>query len=168
MLCLLFIKTIVMGVLQHIQHQVSALNDLIKINNDRIAGYQKAIEGTEETRLNLLFNDLIDQSKHNISELREYIHVLGGSPTDGTTLSGKFHNTWIDVKATFINKDRHGILADCEHNEDIAKSAYRKALDDKELIWEDTKVVIILSSQLDGLKTSHDTVKSLRDAAVDA
>jgi uncharacterized protein (TIGR02284 family) len=157
-----------MGVLQHIQHQISALNDLIKINNDRIAGYEKANEATDETGLNLLFNEYIDQSKNYVSEIRDYIHVLGGSPTDGTTLSGKFYHAWMDVKAAFINKDRHGILADCEYGEDVAKKAYRSALDDKELIWEDDKVVDLLTNQLEGLKIAHDTVKSLRDAAVNA
>lgn len=155
-----------MGVLQHIQHQISALNDLIKINNDRIAGYEKANEATDETGLNLLFNEYIDQSKNYVSEIREYIHVLGGNPTDGTTLSGKFYHTWMDVKAAFINKDRHGILADCEYGEDIAKKSYRSALDDKELIWEDEKVVALLTSHLEGLRIAHDTVKGLRDAAV--
>ena len=157
-----------MGVLQHIQHQISALNDLIKINNDRIAGYEKANEATDETGLNLLFNEYIDQSKNYVSEIRDYIHVLGGSPTDGTTLSGKFYHAWMDVKAPFVNKDRHGILADCEYGEDVAKKAYRSALDDKELIWEDDKVVDLLTNQLDGLKIAHDTVKGLRDAAVNA
>lgn len=166
MLCLLFIKTIIMGVLQHIQHQISALNDLIKINNDRIAGYQKALESIDETGLNLLFNEYIDQSKNYVSELREYIHVLGGHPADGTTLSGKFYHAWMDVKATFMNKDKHSILADCEHGEDIAKKAYRKALDDKELIWEDERVVSILNNHLDGLRIAHDTIKALRDAEV--
>jgi uncharacterized protein (TIGR02284 family) len=157
-----------MGVLQHVQHQISALNDLIKINNDRIAGYQKANEATDETGLNLLFNGYIDQSKSYVSEIRDYIHVLGGDPADGTTLSGKFYHTWMDVKSVFINKDRHGILADCEYGEDIAKKAYRAALDDKELIWEDEQVVSLLNNHLEGLKKAHDTVKALRDTVVNA
>lgn len=152
-----------MGVLQHIQHQISALNDLIKINNDRIAGYQKALESIDETGFNLLFNEYIDQSKNNVTELKEYILVLGGSPTDGTSLSGKFYHTWINVKAAFINKDKQGILADCEYGEDVIIKAYRKAQDDKELIWEDDKVVNLLAYQLNGFKASHDAIKSLRD-----
>jgi uncharacterized protein (TIGR02284 family) len=153
-----------MGVLQHIQHQISALNDLIKINNDRIAGFQKALEDSNETGLILLFNEYIDQSKNNITELKEYIHVLGGQPTDGTTLSGKFYHIWVNVKTAFINKDKHGILSDCEYGEDLIIKVYRKAQDDKELIWEDDKVVNLLVWQLNGFKTSHDTIKGLRDA----
>ena len=152
-----------MGTLQHIQHQISALNDLIKINNDRVAGYQKALEDSTDSDLILLFNEYVDQSKNNVKELKEYIHVLGGQPADGTTLSGKFYHTWINLKAAFINKDKQGILADCEYGEDVIIGAYRKAQDDKELIWEDDKVVNLLAWQLEGFKTSHETIKALRD-----
>jgi len=152
-----------MGVLQHVQHQISALNDLIKINNDRVAGYQKAIEATDEAGLNLLFNEYIDQSKNYVNEIRDYIHVLGGDPTEGTSLSGKFYQAWMDVKSVFGSKDNHSILSDCEYGEDIAKKAYRAALDDKELIWEDEQVVVLLNNHLEGLKKAHGAVKSLRD-----
>ena len=157
-----------MGILQHIQHQISAVNDLIKINNDRIAGYEKAIDGTTDADLKELFPEFIEQSKKYVSDLNEHMHYLGGDPAAGTTLSGKVYHTWIDVKATFTGKDRHSILSDCEYGEDVAKSAYRKASDDKELIWEDDKIASILADHLEGLKTAHDTVKLLRDAAVKA
>lgn len=153
-----------MGTLQHIQHQISALNDLIKVNNDRIAGYQKAVEGTDEVGLKTVFEGYIDQSRGYVNELNDYIHHLGGSPADGTTLSGKFYHAWMDVKAAFTKKDNHSVLSDCEYGEDVAKSAYRKALDDKELIWEDAKVVALLNSHLNGLKISHDAIKALRDS----
>ncbi|GGH02712.1 hypothetical protein GCM10007352_05070 [Mucilaginibacter phyllosphaerae] len=154
-----------MGTLQHIQHQISALNDLIKINNDRIAGYQKAVEGTEDAALKTVFDGYIDQSKGYINQLNDYIHVLGGSPADGTTLSGKVYHAWMDVKSAFAKKDNHSVLADCEYGEDVAKGSYRKALDDKELIWEDEKVVTLLNNHLSGLKIAHDAIKALRDSS---
>jgi uncharacterized protein (TIGR02284 family) len=153
-----------MGTLQHIQHQISALNDLIKINNDRIAGYQKAIEGAEDISLKTVFEGYADQSKGYVNELNDYIHVLGGSPADGTTLAGKFYHAWMDVKSAFVKKDNLSILSDCEYGEDVAKGSYRKALDDKELIWEDQKVVSLLTDHLNGLKMAHDAIKALRDS----
>jgi uncharacterized protein (TIGR02284 family) len=153
-----------MGTLQHIQHQISALNDLIRINNDRITGYQKAIEGTADASLKTVFEGYVDQSKGYINQLNDYIHLLGGQPTDGTTLSGKFYHAWMDVKSAFSKKDNHSILSDCENGEDVAKSAYRKALDDKELIWEDEKLVALLNNHMNGLKISHDAIKALRDS----
>lgn len=153
-----------MGTLQHIQHQISALNDLIKINNDRIAGYQKGIEGTEDGSLKTLFAGYADQSTGYVNELNDYIHQLGGSPADGTTLSGKFYHAWMDVKSAFTKKDDHSVLSDCEYGEDVAKGAYRKALDDKELIWEDEKVLTLLNAHMNGLKIAHDAIKALRDS----
>ncbi len=164
MLCYLTKTNVTMGTLQHIQHQISALNDLIKINNDRITGYQKAVEGTDDLSLKAVFEGYADQSKGYVNELNDYIHLLGGSPTDGTTLSGKFYHAWMDVKSAFSKRDNLSILSDCEYGEDVAKGSYRRALDDKELIWEDEKVVSLLSNQLNGLKMAHDAVKALRDS----
>ncbi|TWR25806.1 PA2169 family four-helix-bundle protein [Mucilaginibacter pallidiroseus] len=153
-----------MGTLQHIQHQISALNDLIKINNDRIAGYKKAIEGTTDEPLKSIFAGYADQSAGYVNELNDYIHKLGGSPADGTTLSGKVYHAWMDVKSAFGKKDDHAVLSECEYGEDVAKAAYRKALDDKELIWEDEKVLALLNSHMSGLKIAHDAIKALRDS----
>ena len=155
-----------MGILQHIEHQISALNDLVKINYDRIAGYEKGIEAIADEDLKNLFAGYIDQSKNNINEIKEHLHVLGGDPATGTTLAGKVYHTWIDVKARFTKKDRHSILSDCEYGEDVANSAYRNACDDKELIWKDERVVSILTHQLKDLKAAHDNIKELRDASV--
>ena len=155
-----------MGILQHIEHQISALNDLVRINNDRITGYEKAIEGAIDADLKKLFTEYIEDSKKYNAELRDHLHVLGGDPSTGTTIAGKFYHTWIDVRAKFSAKDRQSILSDCEYGEDVANTAYRNALDDKELIWKDDKVVTMLSHQLKELKVSHDHIKELRDAAI--
>ena len=155
-----------MGILQHIEHQIAALNDLVRINNDRITGYEKAIEGAIDADLKKLFTEYIEDSKKYNAELRDHLHVLGGDPSTGTTIAGKFYHTWIDVRAKFSAKDRLSILSDCEYGEDVANAAYRNALDDKELIWKDDKVVTMLSHQLKELKVSHDHIKELRDAAI--
>jgi len=155
-----------MGILQHVEHQISALNDLIKINNDRIVGYEKGLESTNDTDLKSLFARYIEQSKQNKAELTDKLHILGGDPSTGTTIAGKFYHAWIDVRAKFTKKDRHSILADCEYGEDVANSAYRNALDDKELIWKSDDIVTMLTRQLKLLKDAHDSIRDLRDAAI--
>jgi uncharacterized protein (TIGR02284 family) len=159
---LLFKSKIKMGTLQHIQHQISAINDLIRINNDRVTGYEKALGDTEEPELQQLFKKHIEQSNKNTAELKELIHSLGGDPADGTTLSGKFYHTWLDIKSKLTGKDKKSILGDCEYGEDAAEKAYRDALDDKELIWQDKQVMALLTHHLKGLKAAHDRVLELR------
>lgn len=153
-----------MGTLQHIQHQISALNDLVKTNNDRITGYKKAILDTDDASLKTVFESYTDQSSGYVNELNDYIHHLGGTPTDGTTLSGKVYHTWMDLKAAFGKPEMSSLLSDCEYGEDVARNSYEKALEDKELIWEDDEVVTLLNNHLSGLKMAHDAVKALRDS----
>lgn len=47
-------------IMENVKNQslvVSALNDLLKINNDRVQGYQKAIELTSDENLKHYFNN---------------------------------------------------------------------------------------------------------------
>ena len=82
---------------------VEVLNDLIEINNDRIAGYHRAIKETEGEDMDLkaIFNRMADESRQYIAELTQEVVKLGGQPETGTTNSGKIYRAWMDVKATF-------------------------------------------------------------------
>ncbi len=153
-----------MATIEAAEHQVSALNDLIKINNDRIVGYQKGLEGTEDADLKTLFSGYIAQSQKNATELEALVTSLGGEPTDATTTAGKFYHAWMDVKSAFTGKDRHSILADCEYGEDVAKKAYKEALSDSDLNWNAAASSTIIS-QNEGILSAHNEVKALRDAA---
>ncbi|HEY4198513.1 MAG TPA: PA2169 family four-helix-bundle protein [Mucilaginibacter sp.] len=154
-----------MGLLQHIEHQISALNDLILVNNDRVSGYTSALEHINDEDLQKIFKECIQQSQSNVAQLIEYIHTLGGSPSNGTSLSGKVFQTWSSLKARITRQDRFSLLGDCERGEDMAKTAYREALDDKELIWKDPVIVKILTKQEAQLKALHEKIKVLRDAS---
>src|SRR6185312_15682061 len=92
------------------------LNDLIKINNDRIEGYKKATEelSPEDDDLRVIFAELSRQSATNKSQLVEEVQVLGEEPESGTTTAGKVYRAWMDVKALFTGHDRKTILANCE------------------------------------------------------
>ncbi|MDB5145376.1 MAG: family four-helix-bundle protein [Mucilaginibacter sp.] len=156
-----------MKTLQNIEHQVSALNDLIRINNDRITGYKKRMDITLDDDLDYLFSKFIYQSRQNMDELTQYIYLLGGKPADGTTLSGKFYHAWMDFKSALYRQSRQTMLDYCEYGEDVAKSTYQKAIDDKEINWN-KKVINIIKDQRDGLKISHKLIKELRDSSATA
>ena len=139
-----------------------ALNDLIKINNDRIIGYEKAVEATTDDDLKIYFNELGTQSKNFKSELESQMNHLGGTVVGGTTLPGKFYHAWMDLKSTFTGKNRHSILEDCEFGEDAAKKSYQTAINDADLNW-DHKIIAKLEIQLNKIKEVHEKMKDLRD-----
>lgn len=140
------------------------LNDLIRINNDRTAGYINASEEARDIDVDLeaTFHTMADESRKYVAALSKEVSRLGGEPATGTTNSGKIYRTWMDVKAAFSGKDRQAILESCEFGEDAAQKAYKEALASDAEMSADTRQLI--TGQQSSLKTSHDIIKKFRDA----
>ena len=142
---------------------IGVLNDLIRINNDRIEGYQRAATEARDIDVDLrgIFNRMSDESRQYASELTQEVVKLGGEPATGTTTSGKIYRVWMDVKATFSGKDRQAVLENCEFGEDAAQKAYNSALESDAEMSADIRQLI--TNQKASLKTSHDVIKKYRD-----
>jgi len=149
--------------MENTEKALDVINDLIKINNDRAAGFQKAgkdLEG-DENGLIPVFNKLAGESRQYVAELTDIAQQYGGEPAEGTSTSGDLHRAWIDIKSAFTGSDLLAILNECERGEDAAKSAYQDALDpENELSAE---LAHVLQIQQQGITEGHDLIKSLRD-----
>ena len=143
---------------------IEVLNDLIRINNDRVEGYQKAITKTDESDadLRIMFSRMADESRTYSKDLENEVRRLGGEPASGTTASGKVYRVWMDVKSGISSAERKSVLEECEFGEDAAQRAYEKALDTSNDLPLDLKVMI--QSEQSSLKNAHDTIKSYRDS----
>lgn len=139
------------------------LNDLVEINNDRIVGYEKAIEELhpEDSDLKSLFAQMIVESQKLKMELATEVQRYGSDIETGTTNSGKIYRAWMDVKAIFTGHDRKTVLNNCEFGEDAAQKAYKTALD-MDNLSEDVRALI--TQQKAKLRVSHDEIKALRDS----
>jgi uncharacterized protein (TIGR02284 family) len=142
---------------------ISAFNSLIVINNDRIEGYKTAEAEAQETDLKMLFSDLMETSVQNRKELVAEVKRLGGTPDEGTRVTGKFFRVWMDAKAALTGNDREAILDSCEYGEDVILKTYKKVLIQDH---QDTnsKEQDMLNKHYALLKVDHDKVKQLRDA----
>lgn len=142
---------------------VEVLNDLIEINNDRIVGYERAIEETEaeDSDLKSIFSQMASESRQFKQELSNLVATMGGEVETGTTASGKIYRAWMDVKATFTGHSRKSVLENCEFGEDAAQKAYRTALQDEDL---PTSLRELVMQQQQALKLSHDKIKLMRDS----
>lgn len=140
------------------------LNDLIKINNDRIEGYNKAISelDAEGADLKVLFEGMKAESAMYKQELTNKVTSLGEDKATGTRLDGKIYRAWMDVKATFSGNTRKTVLESCEFGEDAAQKAYRSALAADSELSADARQLV--SKQQTSLKASHDKIKQLRDS----
>jgi uncharacterized protein (TIGR02284 family) len=143
---------------------IEVLNDLIEINNDRIAGFEKAIKDLDEGNIDLksVFEKFAVQSRENAIALTNEVNQNGGEPETGSGALGAIHRAWIDVKATFGGRDRKSILEECERGEDAIKKAYASALEtDNNLTAQMVQLIMQQKSVIDA---GHDQIKALRDS----
>lgn len=139
------------------------LNDLIEINNDRVAGFEKAIADIKDENIDLkeVFQRYAAQSRRNSEELAALVGNADEVET-GNSVSGTLHRAWIDVKSLFGGSDRASILSEAERGEDAIKKAYQDALSSEDLPADALSTV---QSQATEINAAHDEIKALRDAA---
>ena len=145
------------------ESSISVINDLIEINNDRVAGFEKAISDINDENVDLkeLFMAYAEQSRKNGQELAAIVGSADEVET-GNSVSGTLHRAWIDVKSLFGGSDRASILSEAERGEDAIKKAYQDALTDGNLPYD---AVELVRSQAQGINSAHDKIKALRDIA---
>ena len=146
----------------NLEKQAETLNDLVLINNDRVKGYQKAIDELkpEDSDLASIFQERVDQSRRFGEELVVHVHRSGEDVAEGTMASGKIYRAWMDVKAFFSGNNRKAILENCEFGEDAALRAYEEALKCENLTPEQRALVIRQQTEI---QASHNQIKSMRD-----
>jgi uncharacterized protein (TIGR02284 family) len=139
------------------------LNDLIRINHDRVEGYEKAVKelSVNDTDLKALFKRYASESNTYADALSAKVIENGGSPSADTTISGKIYRLWMEVRAAVSDKERKTILSTCEFGEDAAQKAYKEALESDVKMPASIRDIII--GQKLSLKSAHDEVKHYRD-----
>ncbi|GAB3899167.1 PA2169 family four-helix-bundle protein [Larkinella knui] len=141
---------------------VDSLNDLVKINNDRIQGYEKSVEDTDDANLDDIFRHNIIQSQQFRSELADHIVRIDGtgvSDATSTDVSSKIHRAWIDIKSALTSKDDQAVLSSVEFGENAAIEAYEEAIEKDHI---PAYIREVLQNQLNQLKIARDRVVALR------
>lgn len=134
---------------------ITGLNNLIQINNDRIQGYITAAKETDDSDLKNVFSEMMQTSQECRKELSAEVTKLGGTPTEGTTVSGKFYRAWMDVKAALSSKDRKAILNSCEFGEDVAVKTYEEELESDHFDAEHSGMVKEQYSKIKEIGRAH-------------
>ena len=118
------------------------LNELLKVNNDRIEIYRRAIKEINEHDLKLVFESAIEESKKIEAVLTLEIFKRNSVPdVDGTTRAGELYRFWLGVREFFNGKDYNSIVKGCKFVEYSVQKTYRKALQHEGLSLELSKIL---------------------------
>jgi uncharacterized protein (TIGR02284 family) len=112
---------------------LNILNDLIRINIDRITGYEKAAhaETTPEPEIRDIFYRMATDSRAYVNTLHAEVLHLGGAPVTQSTISGKIHLHWLEGKNSFDGVDTPSRLGASLAAELAVQKAYEQALDEQ-------------------------------------
>ena len=137
-----------------------ALHSLIATLQDSQKGFSEIGEQLKDETLKRFFLAESLKRANFRAELENELHRLGEHDVkESGTTAGAIHRVWGDLKAKLGGGD-HTLLESAEQGEDEAKKAYKDALE------QDLPLPIrqLLSEQQAHILTSHDFVKSHRDA----
>lgn len=141
-----------------------SLNDLIKINTERISDYKKITDELEVSNLDIysVCDNIIYQSQVNNIELENLSNKIACTLAY-TYTSGKTHRIWLKLKGVFIAKDRISILNFMDFNEEAAEKAYEYVINEVSISSE---IKNILTRQQLSLKTLHEIIKQINDSEI--
>lgn len=141
---------------------ISTINNLIETLKDGEKGFKEAANAVRDPQLKSLFQEYSQQRSRFARELQSQAQSLGElKPEKSSSAAGAMHRAWISLKSAVTSGDDKAILSECERGEDSAVHEYEEAMQDglsgpaRELV----------SRQFSEIKSAHDRVKHLRDAA---
>jgi uncharacterized protein (TIGR02284 family) len=141
---------------------ISTVNSLIETLKDGEKGFREAAEAVKDPQLKSLFQEYSQQRSRFANELQTQARNLGESdPEKTSSAAGAMHRAWINIKSAVTSGDDKAILSECERGEDSAVHEFEEAMQD----GLTSPLRDIVSRQYSEIKSAHDRVKHLRDAA---
>ena len=109
--------------------ELTVITHLIQVCMDAEHGFRTAAELVHNPALKTLFLDLAAQRARLVSELRPYLHRVGGQDVVEGTAAGTLHRRWMGIKDLMSGHRDNATLVEAERGERLATAAYKDALE---------------------------------------
>jgi len=147
------------------KESISILNDLIETSIDGEEGFKTSAENAKSPQVKAFLANRSAEVASAVRELQAEVVALGGKPEDSSSVSGSLHRAWVKLKSAVTSDDDKAVLEEAERGEDVAKKAYREALEKARQHNVPASVISLIEKQQAGVLANHDKVKALRDQA---
>ena len=140
--------------------ETDTLHELLLFVNDRVEGYQRAVDESQDAELSGYYKQLVSQSQQFANQLNQYLRQKGGGRETSTTLKGKLYRRWMDAKAALTGTDEKAILGSNVYGEEWALKAYQDALSSDTLTGQLRQEV---ERQYEISQQTYDKLKKLKE-----
>jgi len=107
---------------------ITALNDLITLNKNRVTGYKEIVHQAKDERIAAHCHAMIHEGEKNSKDLAAIIEDAGGVVEDKTITSGFIYNLWMDIVYSGEKQPEQDVYDYCRRMEQTALNAYEALL----------------------------------------
>ena len=140
---------------------VEEIKELMTANVNSAKIFREAADRTDKAHLQTLFREIATSRESNASELQNALSISGEFHEQESSLAAPLRSWWMKVRDTIQSDEEVGLLSALESAEDNILHAYEKSL--KETAGSPLNAQ--LHEQITKIKSGHDRVRDLRDAA---
>ena len=114
-------------------HDISVLNSLIETTIDSVDGYRRSAEEATSSRFSAEFLDRASERERVVSQLRDRVRQLGGTPEDDGTVLAAAHRAFLSLRDRVTGSDDDSVIAEVDHGESYLNGKWEAALSDERL-----------------------------------
>jgi uncharacterized protein (TIGR02284 family) len=107
---------------------MAALGDVIDACRDAELGYTHARNNVDDPRIKEIFAAYAEQRRSHAEVVETWFRLLGEERPPHTSLAGRIHRKWLDIRSSLDTESALAMLSECERGEHSAIRKYEHAL----------------------------------------
>ncbi len=122
-------------------HDISVLNSLIETTIDSVDGYRRSAQEASSSRFSAEFLDRASEREQVVSQLRDRVRQLGGSPEDDGSVLAAAHRAFLSLRDKITGGSDESVVAEVDHGESYLNGKWETALRDDALSTETRSLI---------------------------
>jgi uncharacterized protein (TIGR02284 family) len=136
---------------------IDTLNNLLSYLYDSHNGYKECADEVSDIKLKDLFKDMAQKRANMIADIKQIIPTTLENTTQGGSMTGVLHRTYIDLKSLLTDGDRQAIVEEVKVGENATINKYEQVLNQN--LPENIKP--FLQKQLDEIKNNLTMIEAI-------